>query len=294
MPRSRQPPDLRRPRSASPSSRQNRSSTATTAGSLFLIGGKDGRNGDRILLDRFVTICGGSSARVLVVTTASSDPKRQHKEYAAAFRRSGARRISIFHPGRRTEADDPALLTALNRADGLYFSGGNQLKLVATIGGTMFDARFRERHREGLVVGGTSAGASALSVVMIAGGRSRHAARFSSVELSAGLGLLPKIIVDQHFRQRDRIGRLLSAVLRNPAMLGFGLDEGTAVEIDAAGRVDVLGAGTLTIVDGSELQGSSLLGSAKENSRLAFAGMRLHVLGTGWRYDLATREAMGL
>jgi cyanophycinase len=260
-------------------------------GSLFLVGGKDGRNADRLLLERFVELCGGSSARVLVITTACSEPERHGKEYAKAFSKSGAGDVSIFHPAQRQDADDPALLSALDRAAGVYFSGGGQLKLVATIGGTKFDARLRERHREGLHVGGTSAGASALSAVMIAGGRGKRALRLSSVELSAGLGLLPGVIVDQHFRQRKRIGRLIAAVMRNPAMLGFGVDEATAAEIDAAGHVAVLGAGALTVVDGSELVGSSLADAAQQDAPLSFAGVRLHRLGREWRYDLTTRQA---
>jgi cyanophycinase len=263
----------------------------TASGPLFLVGGKDGRNADRRLLGRFVELCGGSSARVLVITTACSEPKRHRQEYAKAFSKSGARGVSICHPARRHDADDPALLSALDRAGGVYFTGGGQVKLVTTIGDTQFSARLRERHRQGLPVGGTSAGASALSAVMIAGGRQKRAARWSSVELATGLGLLPGVIVDQHFRQRNRIGRLLAAVIRNPAMLGFGIDEATAVEIDAAGRVAVLGTGALTVVDGSSLVGASLADAAKEDAPLSFAEIRLHRLGRGWRYDLTTRQA---
>ena len=203
----------------------------TASGSLFLVGGKDGRNADRILLDRFVELCGGSSARVLVITTASADPKRHDKEYTEAFSISGARKVSIFHPAQRKDADDPALLLTLDRATGVYFSGGGQRKLVTTIRGSTFDARLRERHREGLHVGGTSAGAAALSTVMIAGGSGERALRTATAELSTGFGLLPGVIIDQHFRQRSRMGRLFAAVMRHPAMLGFGVDEATAAEI---------------------------------------------------------------
>ena len=263
----------------------------TARGSLFVVGGKDGRKKDRILLERFVDMCAGSSAHVLVITTASSEPQRHRKEYTAAFRKAGASKVSIFHPARRADADDPALLSALDRAQGVYFSGGGQCKLVKTIRSSKFDARLSERHHEGLLVGGTSAGASALSAVMIAGGHGKRALRLSSVELSTGLGLLPGVIVDQHFEQRGRLGRLFAAVIRNPAMLGFGVDEATAAEIDPAGRVTVLGAGALTVVDGSELVGASLAGAARQGVSLSFAGIRLHRLGPGWHYDLTTRQA---
>jgi cyanophycinase len=262
----------------------------TASGSLFLVGGKDGRNADRILLDRFVELCGGSSARVLVITTASSDPERHDKEYTAAFSKLGVRKVSIFHPARRKDADDRALLSVLDRATGVYFSGGRQQTLVTTIGGSKFDARLRERHREGLHVGGTSAGAAVMSSVMIAGGSGKRALRTASAALSTGFGLLPGVIIDQHFRQRRRMGRLFAAVIRNPTMLGFGVDEATAAEIDPARRVTVLGAGTLTVVDGSELVGASLADAQKRTAPLSFAGLRLHRLGQGWFYDLTTRE----
>jgi cyanophycinase len=247
----------------------------TAAGSLFVVGGKDGRNGDLILLARFLEVCGGSAARVLVITTASSEPDRQDQEYAEAFSKLGARKVSIVHPARRTDADDPALLSELDRAAGVYFSGGGQRKLVATLGGSKFHARLRARHRKGLHVGGTSAGAAALSKVMIAGGH----------ELSNGFGLLPGVIVDQHFQQRQRMGRLFAAVMRHPRLLGFGVDEATAAEIDPSGRVSVLGAGALTVVDGSELVRGS------PGAPMSFAGLRLHSLGQGWGYNLRTREA---
>ena len=135
---------------------------------------------------------------------------------------------------------------------------------------------------------GTSAGASALSAVMIARGRARSPARLSAVRLSPGLGLLRGVIVDQHFRERDRFGRLLAAVLCNPSLLGFGLDEDTAFELDPEDRVDVFGSGSLTIVDGSEL-GVTNLDVVPEDSPAAFAGMRVHALTEGWRYDLPAR-----
>jgi cyanophycinase len=261
-----------------------------TRGTLFLVGGKDGRNDDRVLIDRFARICGGGSARVLVITSASDVPERYAREYREAFDASGVREVSIFHASDRSASDDLGLLSSLDRVDGVYFSGGGQRRLIDAMGGTRFAARLHERHREGLHVGGTSAGASAMSTIMIAQGDGKRPIQPASVELSSGFGLLPEIIVDQHFQQRGRFGRLIAAILLNPAMLGFGLDEGTAVEMDHSGRALVRGAGALTIVDGSHLVGN---GSGPDGSDrpMAFAGMRLHVLTEGWGYDVATREA---
>jgi len=259
-------------------------------GRLFLVGGKDGRNDDRVLIDRFARICGGAAARVLVITSASETPERHLDEYTKAFRESGVRGVSIFHAEERAASDDPGLLSLLDRADGVYFSGGGQRRLVGAMGSTQFDDRLRKLHRKGLHVGGTSAGASAVSSVMIAGD-GRDPVLQSSVELSTGFGLLPEVIVDQHFQQRERLSRLIAAVVLNPALLGFGLDEGTAVEIDSRGRAKVFGKGALTVVDGSRLRGSSPTASNEPNRPPAFAGMRLHMLTEGWGYELATRAA---
>ena len=261
-----------------------------TRGKLFLVGGKDGRNDDRILIDRFARICGGAAARVLVITSASETPERHLEEYTKAFHESGVRAVSIFHAEERAASDDRALLSLLDRADGVYFSGGGQRRLVGAMGSTQFDDRLRKRHRKGLHVGGTSAGASAMSSVMIAGD-GRDPVQQSSVELSTGFGLLPQVIVDQHFQQRERLSRLIAAVVRNPGLLGFGLDEGTAVEIDARGAARVYGKGALTVVDGLRLRGSSSATSNEPDRPPAFAGMRLDVLTEGWSYDLATRRA---
>jgi cyanophycinase len=218
-------------------------------------------------------------------------PERHHQEYSDAFHELGVHEVSIFHADERAASDDPALLSTLDRVDGVYFSGGGQRRLLGVMGGTPFQERLRQRHREGLHVGGTSAGASAMSSVMIAQGDGRKPLQHSSVELSTGFGLLPEIIVDQHFHERERFSRLIAAVLLNPAMLGFGLDERTAVEIDASGRAGVLGMGALTVVDGSQLVGSSPSGSNQDGRPLAFAGIRLNVLTEGWSYDLVSRTA---
>ena len=264
---------------------------AASRGALFLIGGKDGRNEDRLLIDRFAQICGAKSARVLVVTTASDKPEVHRREYSDAFREVGVRDVSVFHAKERAASEDPELLSSLDRADGVYFSGGGQRRLIALMGGTGFEERLRERHRQGLHVGGTSAGASAMSQVMITQGEGKKPIQSSSVELATGFGLLPGIIVDQHFQRRERFGRLIAAVLLHPSMLGFGLDEGTAVEITASGHARVFGRGALTIVDGSRLVEADPIGSDEKASLLAFAGMGLHVLTDAWSYEIATRKA---
>ena len=143
------------------------------------------------------------------------------------------------------------LAARLDKATGVYFTGGDQRRLVALLGGTDFAERLKVRYAEGLHLGGTSAGASAMSAVMIGRGQGRRAPRISSVRLAPGLGILPDIIVDQHFRERERLGRLMTAVIENPGHLGFGIDEDTAfIKSSPTARSRSSARGTLTIVDG--------------------------------------------
>lgn len=257
-------------------------------GSVFAIGGREVRSSNLDVLASFVSCCGGHDARLVVLTAASRDPAARVPEYDAAFRALGVHQVAHFHQEQRDEASDPALLAAVETADGVFFTGGSQLKLVSTIGGTPLAARLRARHLAGMHVGGTSAGASAMSAVMIARGTGGLGARLASVRMSPGLGFLPDVIVDQHFRERDRIGRLIAAVLCNPSMLGFGLDENTAFVLDPAGIVSVCGSGTLTIVDGAGIEVSNV-DEIPDDAPAAYAGVRLHALTAGWSYDLAKR-----
>lgn len=260
-------------------------------GSIFAVGGREVRGGNLAVLSQFVQLCGGPAAHILVLSTASSAPRQRQKEYQDAFRSLGVEDLLFFHQDHREDAGDPSLLEALERADGVFFTGGSQLKLVSTIAGTPLEAALRMRFEQGLHLGGTSAGASAMSTVMIARGTGYSAPRLSSIRMSPGLGFLPGVIVDQHFRERDRFGRLLAAIMCNPSMLGFGLDEDTAFALDAAGCATVFGSGTLTIVDGAHLEATDVH-EVLDTEPAAFAGMRLHVLTDGWAYDLAQRRVL--
>ncbi len=263
-------------------------------GSLFAIGGREVRSSDGEILTRFVERCGGADARLVVISTASVDPEKREKavaEYTAAFGGLGVADAPFFHQQRRSDAAGPELLGALDRADGVFFIGGNQLRLATLLGGSALEARIRERHQQGMHLAGTSAGAAVFSAVMIARGRARSAARLAATRMSPGFGIVPGVIIDHHFRERDRFGRLIAAVLCNPSMLGFGLDEDTAFELDADNRATVIGSGSLTIVDASQLEVTNV-DVVPEETPAAFAGMRLHVLTQGWIYDLETRSVV--
>ena len=259
--------------------------TTPSRGSLFAIGGREIRRRDGAILERFVSRIGGAAARLVVLSTASPHPEQHVAEYGEVFSDFGMADVSFFHQKERADADDPKLLDALDVADGLFFTGGNQLKLVTLLGGTAVDRKIHERYQSGLHVAGTSAGAAAMSRVMIARGKGGTAPRLGSIRMSPGLGLLPQIIVDQHFTERGRFSRLMTAVLCNASMLGLGLDEDTAFELDGNDRLEVVGSGSLTIIDASELQATNIdIVSAEYPA--AFAGMRIHVLTDSWVYDL--------
>ncbi len=263
--------------------------TGWQCGALFVVGGAEDRKGSKLILRQFADRAGGPKARILVVGTASSAPDVILAEYKSAFDELGVGHLDLTAPQTRAEVDDPKLVETLDRATGVYFTGGDQLRLVSTLGGTEFARRLRWRFTEGLHLGGSSAGASAMSSVMIGRGRGKRTPRLSSVRLAPGLGILPRVIVDQHFRERDRLGRLVTAVIEHPGLLGFGVDEDTAFVVDPQGEVGVIGKGTLTIVDGHHLVGSNIA-EVRDHQPLAFSGIHLHSLAQGWRYDINTRE----
>jgi len=258
-------------------------------GTILAVGGREIDPCDASVLAEFVSRCGGRSARILVLTAATSHPKQKRAEYSAAFEALGVEHLTFLHHRSREDAEASPAPPALDEADGVFFCGGNQLKLVTSLGGTRLLERLRERHLEGLPVGGTSAGASALSTVMIARGKARATPRLASARLSPGLGLLTNAIIDQHFSERERFGRLLTAVLFNASMLGFGIDENTAFALEPDERCTVIGKGTVTVIDGSELVDTDLHGLEDDRSA-AFTGLRVHALRAGWVFDMKSRR----
>lgn len=264
--------------------------TGWQCGALFVVGGAEDRKGSKLILRQFAERAGGPEARILVVGTASSAPDVILAEYKSAFDELGVGHLDLTAPRTRAEVDDPKLVETLDRATGVYFTGGDQLRLVSTLGGTEFARRLRWRFTEGLHLGGSSAGASAMSSVMIGRGRGKRTPRLSSVRLAPGLGILPRVIVDQHFRERDRLGRLLTALSYNPSLIGLGLDEDTAAFFGPDGIFEVVGSGAVTVVDPSRLEHSSM-DTARAGKPVTLIGVYLHVLAGGARYNTVTREA---
>ncbi len=253
------------------------------------IGGAENKENNRHILERFVQISGGSAADIVVIPTAS----RMHETgplYERLFRSMGAAEVTVMDFDTRRDCQEPGRLQRLEQASGIFFTGGNQLRLTTLLGGTPVAKLIRARNAHGVSVGGTSAGASILSEHMIAFGDEGSAVISGSVRLAPGLGLTNRFIIDQHFRQRDRLGRLITALAYNPFAVGIGLDEDTAAFIAADETLEVLGSGGVTVVDASEVSHSSI-GEVGEGQPVCVLGLRVHILVEGATFNLHTRAA---
>jgi cyanophycinase len=258
-------------------------------GWIIAIGGAENKENDRRILERFVGASGGADADIVVIPTAS----RVHEtgaRYERLFLDIGAARVSVMDFDTRRDACEPGRLERLEQASGVFFTGGNQLRLTTLLGGTPVAKLIRAANARGVTIGGTSAGASILSEHMIAAGDEGSAVVAGSVRLAPGLGLTNRFIIDQHFRQRDRLGRLLTALAYNPFAVGIGLDEDTAALIGPDETVEVEGSGGVTIVDAADVSYSSI-DSVEEGQPACVLGLKLHVLVAGATFNLHTRAA---
>jgi cyanophycinase len=267
----------------------SRTPDGETRGWIVPIGGAENKENDRAVLERFVRVSGGHEANIVVIPAAS----RMHEtgpRYERLFRELGAADVSVMDFDTRRDCQEAGRLRRLEQASGIFFTGGNQLRLTTLLGGTPVAKLIRARNARGVTVGGTSAGASILSEHMIAFGDEGSSVISGSVRLAPGLGLTNRFIIDQHFRQRDRLGRLLTALAYNPYAVGIGLDEDTAAFISAEETVEVEGSGGVTIVDGADVSYSSM-DAVSEGQPVCMLGLRLHILVAGATFNLHTRLA---
>lgn len=258
-------------------------------GWIVPIGGAENKENDRGILERFVELSGGDDADIIVIPTASRALETGPR-YEQIFRDIGATRVEVMDFDTRRDCHEAGRLARLEAASGIFFTGGNQLRLTTLLGGTPVARLIRQRNAHGVTVGGTSAGASILSEHMIAAGDEGSALTAGSVRLAPGLGLTNRFIIDQHFRQRDRLGRLLTALAYNPFAIGIGLDEDTAAYIGPDDRLEVGGSGGVTIVDAAEVSYSSI-DKVSDGQPVCMLGLRLHILVAGASYDLASHIA---
>ncbi len=259
-------------------------------GRLLIIGGAEDRCCGSGVLERFVQLCGAAKARLVLVTTATGQPRQVLAEYERVFRKLGVRHIKELPISGRSDADGQEASAVLNDATGVFLSGGDQSRLQTLVGSNINDL-LRARLEDGLIVAGTSAGATALGRTMILGsngtaGAAGAAASSATVRIAPGLGLLPRVLIDMHFGERGRLPRLLSAVALDPERLGIGIDENTAVLVQRD-TFEVLGSGTVTVVDAQQ---APIVHAASDNDQITLFDVRLHLLPAGCVFDLAARS----
>jgi len=260
----------------------------------MIIGGAEDKLRKRTILQEFVRSAGGLDARIAVIPTASSIGAEVTGVYDALFRREGAVDVFAVRPESREEAHDQRLVAAVERATGVFMTGGNQLKLSSIVCGTPLGDAIVAAHRNGVVVAGTSAGASIQSSHMLAFGGPGATPKQRMTQMAAGLGLLDSVVIDQHFDQRNRYGRLLMIVSQSPQLLGIGVDEDTAAVVapDQQGHdvLRVLGRGAVTVMDPANIVTNAH--EAKRSAPILASGVVLHLLPAGAAFDLTTRSLL--
>lgn len=259
--------------------------------SLLVIGGAEDRVGRVTVLRRFVRLAGGRRARIVLVPTASSFHEEAVAAYRSVFARLGVSRVDVVNPTSRREGSSPELVALVDQATGVFITGGNQLKLSHHVVGTPVGDAVKTAHARGAVIAGTSAGASIMSLFMISMGEEGVTPRQRASQLTAGLALLPGVIIDQHFDQRARYGRLMSLVAGSPNLLGMGVDEDTAAEITDGHLVTVIGSGAVFIVDARRAVSDAH--EARRDAPLMVSGAVVHSLPHGATFDLHEAQLTG-
>jgi cyanophycinase len=257
-------------------------------GTLIIIGGHEERepSSERAILKEVAARVDGG--KLVLATVASHHPEGYFEEYQRAFRDLDVGELVELYVEDRSEAGDQDKLRVLDDAAGVFFSGGDQLRITSQIGDSAIEEKVRRLYERGGVIAGTSAGASVMSETMLVKGTSQETHRIGDLHMAPGLGLIRDVIIDQHFAERGRFGRLIGAVAHNPRVLGIGVDENTAAVVEG-GSLTVLGSGAVYIVDGSRVTYSNLA-EARSEVTLSMHNMTVHVLAEGDRFDLASRD----
>lgn len=258
-------------------------------GNLVIIGGAEDKNSDCVILRRFVELAGGKNATIIVITTATEYPREVGNQYRTLLYDLGAHRVEALFITKREDAGDPHIAEQIKQCTGIFFTGGDQLRITSIIGGSRVDEAIRKAYERGVVIAGTSAGASVMSDTMIVEGDDADTAKKCTLNMAHGMGLLEEVVIDQHFAQRGRINRLITAVAQNPYVLGVGIDEDTAIVVNADGKFEVIGSQTVTVVDGRFIRYTNV-SESDPNEPLALSNVVLHILPSGYFFDLGRRQ----
>ena len=255
-------------------------------GMVMPIGGHEDKTDGAVILNRFIKMAGGKGARIAIIAAASTDAETG-KRYEPIFREMGAERADVVELPTREAANSDEVIAQITEATGIFISGGDQTRLVEILAGTRLAECIRERNAHGVIVAGTSAGASIISAHMMDGGGNSDTPRKGMVNMIAGFGLAPDMIIDQHFSQRGRIGRLLALFAASPGLVGLGIDENTAAIIGPDGMLEVIGENSVTIVDGRNVWSDYF--DVEDGDVLTITNSSLHILKAGRSFDLERR-----
>jgi cyanophycinase len=261
-----------------------------THGQLVIIGGAEDKEGECKILREFVRRAGGSQAQIVVMTVATGLPGEVGEEYIRVFERLGVERVDVLDTSRREDASAPRALELISQATGVFFTGGNQARITECLKDTELDAKLHQRFAQGIAIAGTSAGAAMMPDMMIVEGEGETNPRVEIALMDRGMGFLPGVVIDQHFAQRGRLGRLVSAVSQQPVNLGFGIDENTAIAISGK-ELEVIGDGAVTIIDVANITHSNIEETLKDEP-LALCGATFHILPHGYKFDLEKRAPL--
>lgn len=254
-------------------------------GNLIIIGGAEDKDGDREILKKLTDYLDKESGTLLIATIATENPEKSYSKYNSVFSKLGVKNIKRLDVNGRREAFDIENARLVKEADLLFFTGGDQLRITSILGGTPIYDALKELCDSGGLIAGTSAGASVMSDTMIVTGEDDESPRKCTLKMSPGLGLVRNIIIDQHFAQRGRIGRLLTGIAQNPEVLGIGIDEDTAIIVSDKGVAEVIGSGAVYFIDGSSIVYSNVSEQYAEDV-LSMFNVKLHVLKEGNRFNL--------
>lgn len=254
-------------------------------GNLIIIGGAEDKKGDKEILKKVANYIEKETESILVATIATEFPEESYKKYHKVFSELGVKNINKLDISNRKDAFDNDKINLIQKADLIFFTGGDQLRITSLLGGTDIYEAIKKFAEEGGIIVGTSAGASVMSDTMIVKGEDEESPRKCTLKMSPGLGLVKNIIIDQHFAQRGRIGRLLTGIAQNPEVLGIGIDEDTAIMVSDKGIAEVIGSGAVYFVDGSDITHSNV-SEQYSDEILSMFNVRLHILKEGNRFNL--------
>ncbi|OGV21318.1 MAG: cyanophycinase [Lentisphaerae bacterium GWF2_38_69] len=258
-------------------------------GKLIAIGGNEDKNDEMKVLRRVVDEAKGKETVVELITTASDYPRWMSETYETAFKRIGINLFDYIDVSSRSQADDKKYEERLNEADLIFFTGGDQLRLSSVLKDSLMLETIQRRLLEGAVVAGTSAGASAISDLMIYEGNGAWGLVKGSISMGPGLGFISNLVIDTHFVTRNRFGRLFQVASAHESILGVGLSDDTGIIIDNDEVFEVFGNGLVVVVDNGHLKDTNI-SRIEKGDLLSVENLHVHVLGEGYKYNFVQRS----